>query len=384
VRGKLPRFLGLAILLAATFFLRNNKGQFLPLILSTFAILLFWFFHAISLTFSNLRTLFLILLIFMVPLFFLDIPSFFSPNLTSPTPWTAGSYDPGSTDRVELTHEVVFERTFDQRPTPDERYFKTGTLEQTDDGLHYQSKKTELQADKMPGAKKWADEHLRSTLPASEDALKDLFSRDFKYSLAPGRLSEPHPLDEFLFERKQGYCQHFAASVATLLKLSGRRARVVVGFAGGSYSPLTHVLSYEMADSHAWVETFEPETKRWVRIDPTSWVLVETPEPYDLSVRTMVAFLTAAILAFLFFAALKSRTMDPFALLHKKIWKFEKKQKLSPHGLTTAERLQRMIGLEPARANRVQETLKFYQEFYFRGAPTPEVKRSFRSSLNKW
>ena len=43
-------------------------------------------------------------------------------------------------------------------------------------------------------------------------------------------------LDEFLFERREGFCEHYAASFATLMRATGIPARVVIGYMGGEWS----------------------------------------------------------------------------------------------------------------------------------------------------
>ncbi len=75
------------------------------------------------------------------------------------------------------------------------------------------------------------------------------------------------PVDEFLFEKMRGYCEFFASSFATLLRLSGVPARLVGGYYGGKYNPLGgyYVVTEEAA--HVWVEALVDG--RWIRIDPS-------------------------------------------------------------------------------------------------------------------
>lgn len=90
----------------------------------------------------------------------------------------------------------------------------------------------------------------------------------FSYSLTPG---EYENLDEFLFRRRVGFCEHYAASFATLMRLAGIPARVVVGYLGGEYNDLGHFFLVRQADTHAWCEVWLPQTG-WTRVDPTSVV----------------------------------------------------------------------------------------------------------------
>jgi protein-glutamine gamma-glutamyltransferase len=93
-------------------------------------------------------------------------------------------------------------------------------------------------------------------------------TQGFLYSLTPG---EDEDLEEFLFRRRVGFCEHYAASFATLMRLAGIPARVVVGYLGGEYNDLGHFFLVRQADAHAWCEVWLPE-KGWTRVDPTAAV----------------------------------------------------------------------------------------------------------------
>src|SRR5262249_28567551 len=101
-------------------------------------------------------------------------------------------------------------------------------------------------------------------------ALQFFRTQGFRYSLSPGEYSK-NDLEEFLFHRKTGFCEHYAASFATLMRLSGIPARVVVGYLGGEYNDLGGFFLVRQADTHAWCEVWIPENG-WTRIDPTSAV----------------------------------------------------------------------------------------------------------------
>jgi transglutaminase-like putative cysteine protease len=99
-------------------------------------------------------------------------------------------------------------------------------------------------------------------------ALQFFRTQGFSYSLTPGKYDN---LEEFLFRRRVGFCEHYAASFATLMRLAGIPARVVVGYLGGEYNDLGHFVLVRQADAHAWCEVLLPETG-WTRVDPTSAV----------------------------------------------------------------------------------------------------------------
>jgi transglutaminase-like putative cysteine protease len=101
-------------------------------------------------------------------------------------------------------------------------------------------------------------------------ALQFFRTQGFRYSLSPGEYNK-NDLEEFLFHRRTGFCEHYAASFATLMRLAGIPARVVVGYLGGEYNDLGGFFLVHQADTHAWCEVWIPESG-WTRIDPTTAV----------------------------------------------------------------------------------------------------------------
>lgn len=97
-------------------------------------------------------------------------------------------------------------------------------------------------------------------------SLKHYRTGGFNYTLQPGEYRS-NTLDEFLFERKLGFCEHFAASFATLMRVAGIPARLVIGFQGGE--PFGDYYMVRQYNAHAWAEVYL-EKKGWVRIDPTA------------------------------------------------------------------------------------------------------------------
>lgn len=97
------------------------------------------------------------------------------------------------------------------------------------------------------------------------------FNREaFHYTLLPPRLGT-NPTDEFLFETRRGFCEHFASSFAVLMRLAGIPSRVVLGYLGGEPNRIGGYHMVWQSDAHAWVEVLIP-SRGWVRIDPTAAV----------------------------------------------------------------------------------------------------------------
>ena len=102
-------------------------------------------------------------------------------------------------------------------------------------------------------------------------ALMNSFSGGkFRYTLNPGTLTG-NQLEQFLFESKRGYCEHFASATAVLLRMMGIPARLVVGLHGGLYNPFGEYYLLRGQDAHAWVEYWS-EGGRWRRLDPVKFV----------------------------------------------------------------------------------------------------------------
>jgi transglutaminase-like putative cysteine protease len=101
-------------------------------------------------------------------------------------------------------------------------------------------------------------------------ALQFFRTQRFRYSLSPGEYKK-NDLDQFLFRRRIGFCEHYATSFATLMRLAGIPARVVVGYLGGEYNDLGRFFLVRQSDTHAWCEVWLPDSG-WTRVDPTSTV----------------------------------------------------------------------------------------------------------------
>ncbi len=97
--------------------------------------------------------------------------------------------------------------------------------------------------------------------------LMRVYNREFTYTFEPPRLGE-HSVDEFLFETKLGFCEHYAGSFALIMRAAGIPARVVTGYQGGEVNPITRQLIVRQSEAHAWTEVWLDDLG-WLRVDPT-------------------------------------------------------------------------------------------------------------------
>lgn len=117
-------------------------------------------------------------------------------------------------------------------------------------------------------ATRWRDEGRDD--PGMVQAALDLYGRDFTYTLNPPLLGR-HSVDEFLFDTREGYCEHYASSFVFLMRAAGIPARVVTGYQGGWWNATHRYLLVRQSDAHAWAEVWLQE-RGWVRVDPTAAV----------------------------------------------------------------------------------------------------------------
>ncbi|RDY66469.1 transglutaminase TgpA family protein [Lysobacter soli] len=97
--------------------------------------------------------------------------------------------------------------------------------------------------------------------------------REFAYTLETPLLGR-NTVDEFLFDQKAGFCEHFSSSFVVLMRAAGIPARVVTGYAGGYRNPLGDYWLVRRSDAHAWAEVWL-RGRGWVRVDPTAAVAPE-------------------------------------------------------------------------------------------------------------
>ncbi|MDH5392628.1 MAG: DUF3488 and transglutaminase-like domain-containing protein [Gammaproteobacteria bacterium] len=100
-------------------------------------------------------------------------------------------------------------------------------------------------------------------------ALTHFTTQNFYYTLSPAKLRNLASVDEFLFETRQGFCEHYASSFAVLMRAAGIPSRVVLGYLGGEANPYNNIISVDQSMAHAWNEVWI-DNRGWIRIDPTA------------------------------------------------------------------------------------------------------------------
>ena len=123
-----------------------------------------------------------------------------------------------------------------------------------------------------------------------QQALHMFRSEPFVYTLHPPPIGDDF-VDTFLFKSRKGFCEHFAASFAFLMRGAGIPARVVTGYQGGELNPIGNYLIVRQRDAHAWTEVWL-DGQGWTRVDPTAAV---APERIELSIDNRLQRLGEAV-----------------------------------------------------------------------------------------
>jgi transglutaminase-like putative cysteine protease len=91
------------------------------------------------------------------------------------------------------------------------------------------------------------------------------------YRYAPSVRAPPpgrDPVDFFLFDLKEDFCEYFASSMVVMLRELGVPARLVEGYTAGTLDPATGRFVVKELDAHAWVEVYFP-LYGWIEFEPT-------------------------------------------------------------------------------------------------------------------
>jgi len=117
----------------------------------------------------------------------------------------------------------------------------------------------------------------------AQSLLRHIRTGGYSYTLAPGTYGRD-AIDEFWLDRRDGFCEHFAASFVVIMRALGVPARVVTGYQGADPQPVDGYYIVRQSSAHAWAEYWQAGVG-WIRADPTAAV---APERIDRS-RRLVA-----------------------------------------------------------------------------------------------
>lgn len=139
-----------------------------------------------------------------------------------------------------------------------------------------------LPADVAPRTRAWAralGERVGGDNPATlaTAVMNHIRTAGYTYTLAPGAYGETDrraAFDEFWLDRREGFCEHFAATFVVIFRELGIPARIVTGFQGTDTALVDGYYVVRQSQAHAWAEYWQ-EGRGWVRADPTAAVAPE-------------------------------------------------------------------------------------------------------------
>lgn len=100
--------------------------------------------------------------------------------------------------------------------------------------------------------------------------VKRYLAANYRYTLRPGPL-EKDELSSFLFERKTGYCTHFATAAIMMFRSVGIPSRMCQGYKVSKYRIRENeLIKVYDSNAHAWVEIYDKKLG-WVTLDVTPY-----------------------------------------------------------------------------------------------------------------
>ena len=110
----------------------------------------------------------------------------------------------------------------------------------------------------------------RELTPYDRALAIERYLRSFPYTLdLPSPPTDQDLVDYFLFDLKKGYCDYYATAMVVLARAAGVPARLVTGYASGSYHEARQQYVVTEAAAHAWAEIYFPGYG-WIEFEPTA------------------------------------------------------------------------------------------------------------------
>jgi transglutaminase-like putative cysteine protease len=129
----------------------------------------------------------------------------------------------------------------------------------------------------------------------AQAVFRHIRTQPYVYTLAPdtyGDAQGRHAIDEFWLDRREGFCEHYAAAFAVVMRAMGVPARIVTGYQGAELNPVDGYYLVRNSYAHAWAEYWQGG-RGWVRADPTAAVAPDRIVR-NLNLRPAPGFMQAA------------------------------------------------------------------------------------------
>lgn len=112
---------------------------------------------------------------------------------------------------------------------------------------------------------------------ARADAILSYLRNNFRYTRTRSAKAGERPIEDFLFEWKEGYCEYFSTAMTLLARAAGLRARSVSGFLGGHWNEIGGYLTVRQSNAHSWSE---------VEIPGAGWIVYDATPPAETASLT--------------------------------------------------------------------------------------------------
>ena len=99
-------------------------------------------------------------------------------------------------------------------------------------------------------------------------AIETFLSTNYRYTLEIRHTPETEPVEDFLFNLKEGHCEYFASAMVVLLRSLDIPSRLVNGFRNGEWNRLGNSYLIRQNDAHSWAEVYFPDIG-WITLDPS-------------------------------------------------------------------------------------------------------------------
>ncbi|MEO5332335.1 MAG: DUF3488 and transglutaminase-like domain-containing protein [Magnetococcus sp. YQC-5] len=136
-------------------------------------------------------------------------------------------------------------------------------------------------------ARHWVEQSHHTPRQVVQAALEYFHQEAFYYTLDPPPLLGRNSIDDFLFNTRRGFCEHYAGAFTFLMRSAGIPARVVTGYLGGEIHPMDGHMTLRQSDAHAWSEVWL-DGEGWLRVDPTAAI---DPQRVEVTVSRALSLL---------------------------------------------------------------------------------------------
>jgi transglutaminase-like putative cysteine protease len=141
-----------------------------------------------------------------------------------------------------------------------------------------------LEVPKTVADTSWFKSFIRESLPAKGSSYLEVARRVAGYFQSgfragyQGESTGTTDLETFLSKTRYGHCEYFATAGVLALRAAGIPARIVLGYRGGAFNPVSGVLEVRESEAHAWAE-MHVEDMGWIPLDPTPVIPLVTSNP---------------------------------------------------------------------------------------------------------